>query len=156
MGETHFDTNCVKNSDTARAALTVHGTNASTSAGDKMPILDIEIVGATSEELTSAQPLANAAAEVLKTGPSRTWVKVRGLKLSQYAENGGMPAECRPVFVSVLVGTSGNSAQKSATASGLAAAVARVLGRPAENVHILFEPDGMERVAFGGKLKGDS
>ena len=30
--------------------------------------------------------------------------------------------------------------------------IANVLNRPETNVHIFYQPDGAERVAFGGKL----
>lgn len=117
-----------------------------------MPILEVEIIGTVNKE-NIAQPLADAAAEVLKTGPGRTWVKVRFLPSGQYAENGGAAGDIHPVFVSVLLGRCNEIKEKAEIASGLAAALSRVLDRPAENVHVLFEPEAIGRIAFGGKLR---
>jgi phenylpyruvate tautomerase PptA (4-oxalocrotonate tautomerase family) len=39
-------------------------------------------------------------------------------------------------------------------AERLTRAIAPILNRPPENVHILYEPDGAGRVSFGGKLVG--
>lgn len=119
-----------------------------------MPILEIEIVGIEEiEENSVAQPLADAAAEVLNTGAGRTWVKVRYLNANLYAESGGTSPDIKPVFVSVLIGRSLGGEEKAQVALALASAIGKVLNRPSQNVHILFEPDGVGRIAFGGQLK---
>ncbi len=121
-----------------------------------MPILEIEIVGAIEAKINLAQLLADTAAEVLKTEPGRTWVKVRYLPAAQYAENGGMSGEIKPVFISVLLGRHNEFAEKADIASGLAATFALTLGRPPENIHVLFEPQATGRIAFGGHLKSEN
>jgi hypothetical protein len=57
-----------------------------------------------------------------------------------------------PVFVTVLKSRLPDSDELEQEAARLAAAVARICGRPAENVHILYLPEGSGRVAFGGKI----
>ena len=119
-----------------------------------MPILEVEIVGAFEKE-NIAQPLADAAAKVLKTGPGRTWVKMRFLPADQFAESGGAASDVRPVFVSVLLGRCNEIKERAQIASGLVEEFSRILSRPAENIHVLFEPEAMGRIAFGGKLRTD-
>ncbi|MBM3892645.1 MAG: hypothetical protein FJ388_26300, partial [Verrucomicrobia bacterium] len=72
-----------------------------------MPILDVEIVGRLTEGMHRdlARRIADAAGEVLGSGPQATWVKLRFLDEHAYAENGGgLPSGVRPVLVSVLQG----------------------------------------------------
>lgn len=118
-----------------------------------MPILDLTIVGELDAGLRehAARRVADAAAVVFETGPGRCWARVRELDARDYAENGG-PTEARPVFVSVLRADLPTPGPRAALASALAGGVAEALGRPAENVHVLFEPGGAGRVAFGGAL----
>jgi phenylpyruvate tautomerase PptA (4-oxalocrotonate tautomerase family) len=73
------------------------------------------------------------------------------LSADRYAENGG-EVEVRPVFVRVLRADSPTQTELKQEASKLAEAIAGVCGRPVENVHVIFEPPGMGRIAFGGKL----
>ncbi len=116
-----------------------------------MPILDIEFVG--EENLSSiTQQLANAAGQVLNSPPGLTWVRVRSLPSSQYAENSDTSNAPLPVFVSVLLRKLPEQTQMERIAKGLCAVVADVSGRPKENVHILFLPEGAGRVAFGGNF----
>ena len=122
-----------------------------------MPILDVEIVVADTERLDKDLPqrLADAAGEIFATPAGRTWVRVRKLPLRDYAENGGVPAEVRPVFVAVLKAEhpSREGLRKEITA--LTEAVARICDRPPENVHVLYRPEGIGRIAFGGELVVD-
>ncbi len=120
-----------------------------------MPILEVEIVGTIEGTGNLAQPLADAAGEILKTEPGRTWIKMHFLPTDQYAENGGTAPETKPVFVSVLLGHCNELKEKARIASDLATAFARVLGRPAENIHVLFEPEAVGRIAFGGELRAE-
>lgn len=119
-----------------------------------MPILDVEIVG-NIEQQGIAQTIADAAGRVLKTGPGRTWVKVRFLNSNNYAENGEGSTNLKPVFVSVLLGGCDDLNQKEEIAQRLAKTFSEVLGRPAENIHVLFEPNALGRIAFGGSLRTD-
>ena len=83
----------------------------------------------------------------------QTWVRLRVLPLSQYAENGGGPAHgVAPVFVTVLKAVLPPLDRRREEVRQLAQRIALVCRRPVENVHVLYLPDGAERVAFGGKL----
>jgi len=118
-----------------------------------VPILDVEIVGplARSAKKNLVQRLADACGELLDLPQGRTWVRLRFLPLDQYAEHGGLPKGVKPVFVTVLRAAppTGRSLEREMQALG--AAVAKVCDRPAENVHVLYEPPGAGRVAFGGR-----
>ncbi len=119
-----------------------------------MPILNIEVVVEGGEVLPEdlALTLAGAAAEALEAPPEGTWVKLRPLERPRYAEgDGGPPAGVRPVFVSVLKAELGGSKELEEQAARLTASVGRLCGRPAENVHVLFEPSAAGRIWFGGR-----
>jgi len=112
-----------------------------------MPILDITVVGAP-DDLTLASRLADTADRVLHAGPGRTWVRLHRLARADYAESGGEARE--PVFVSLLLAHA--PPDRAPLARELATAIAEVVDRPSASVHILFEPPGAGRVAFGGVL----
>jgi hypothetical protein len=120
-----------------------------------MPILEIEIVTRPGEVLPPgiASEIADRAGEIFASTPGGTWVRLRALPDASYAENGGgPPLGVHPVFVTVLKSRLPDSDELEQEAARLAAAVARICGRPAENVHILYLPEGSGRVAFGGKI----
>lgn len=120
-----------------------------------MPVLEVEITLPAGEEIEAglAAKLADAAGEVFGTPRGRTWVRLRTLPLERYAENGadGAPAGIRPVFVSVLLARLPDLPERKTMARKLAEATAAACGRPVENVHVLFQPEGVGRVAFGGE-----
>lgn len=119
-----------------------------------MPILDVELI--TSEPLDSglAAKLAEVAAQVWGGPAGSTWVRLRALPPEQYAENGTTsPAGWHAVFVTVLKAQRPSGPALQAEVRALTDAIARVCGRPAENVHILYEPDARGRIAFGGDVK---
>ncbi|MGZ3697276.1 MAG: tautomerase family protein [Bdellovibrionota bacterium] len=116
-----------------------------------MPILDVEIVGASDAE-GLARRLADAAGIVLGSAAGGTWVKLRFLPRENYAENGDLPARVQPVFVSVLLGRCFEGEVQSRLALKLAEEFSKILDRPRENIHLLFEPSAAGRIAFGGKL----
>jgi len=122
-----------------------------------MPILDIEVVADGDAALIDdvAQRLADAAGEVLGTPAGRTWVRLRTLPRTSYAENGGAPDELRPVFVSLLKARRPPPDQIGDEARRLCSAIADVLRRPVENVHVLYQADAAGRIAFGGELVPD-
>ncbi len=128
-----------------------------------MPILDIEIVTSDSNQSLPAdltQSLADEAAQVFGAPQGTVWVKVRFIPSAQYAEDHGTPPGAYPVFVTVLKSRAraerSRSIQKGSALEDeiarLTKAIARILNRPSTNVHILYQPDGAGRVAFGGKL----
>ena len=122
-----------------------------------MPILEVEVVQRDGEVLDprAAARIAEAAASVFGTPPGSTWVRMRTLLRTGYAEDaGGPPDGVFPVFVSVGKARCGSLGERASEAERLTRAIAPILKRPPENVHILYEPDGAGRVAFGGRLVG--
>ncbi|MEK6706435.1 MAG: hypothetical protein AABZ06_11675 [Bdellovibrionota bacterium] len=120
-----------------------------------MPILDVEVVCEITRN-NIARRLADAAANVFESRPGSTWVKLRSLPRDNYAENGDLPMEAQPVFVSVLLGRRYEAKEYAKAATKIAEAFSKILNRPTENIHILFEPTAMGRMAFGGKLLMDA
>jgi len=117
-----------------------------------MPIVDIEIVyedGVLPPKLPLR--LADAIGKVLGSRPQGTWVKLRVLSHEHYAENGASET-LLPVFVSILQGKDPSADKRKEQSLALATVIAEVCERRTENVHILFQPEGAGRVAFGGVL----
>lgn len=120
-----------------------------------MPILNVEVVLLPNESLSPdlAAELANRAGDIFGSPPGSTWVKVHAIPCSQYSENGAAPlTEAAPVFVTILKAKSASVAERQAEVAKLAPAIAQTCGRPEMNVHILYQPEGAGRVAFGGRL----
>lgn len=120
-----------------------------------MPILDIQLVGPVPAEVRRglSRRIADAAGRVLASPRGQTWVKVRFLKVDAYSENGGGPPEgVRPVLASVLLGELPEADALSDQAASLARVIADACQRRPENVHLVYEPPGRGRVAFGGRL----
>jgi phenylpyruvate tautomerase PptA (4-oxalocrotonate tautomerase family) len=119
-----------------------------------MPIVDVEIVTSESLEGGLAARIADMAGQVFGSPPASTWVRVRSLPQEQYAENGtASPEGWQSVFVTVRKAQRPTGSALEAEVRALTEGVSRVCGRPAENVHILYEPDALGRIAFGGTLK---
>ncbi len=119
-----------------------------------MPILNVEIVTRPNEDFPPdlAAALADRTGEIFHSEPGGTWVKVTFIASQHYAENLSPAGGLYPVFVSVLKAALPALRALQAEAAQLAAAVAQVCNRPQENVHILYLPEGIGRVAFGGSL----
>lgn len=121
-----------------------------------MPILHVEVVGPLPDDVARglAPRIAEAAGRALASRPQGTWVKLHFLDEDDYAENGGGPPPgARPVFVTVLQADLPPRSTLAQQALRLTGAVAGACGRPAENVHVIFEPPAAGRIAFGGKLR---
>ena len=119
-----------------------------------MPILDIEIVASDSTQGLPAdltQSLADGAARVFDSPPGTVWVKLRMIPSTEYAENGGTPPGVYPVFVTVLKSRVQEGSALEDEVAQLTEVIAKIMKRPAENVHIIYQPDGVGRVAFGGR-----
>jgi hypothetical protein len=116
-----------------------------------MPILDVLLV-ADSVPPGLAQAAADAAGGVLNAAPGRVWVRVQALPVAHYAENGVAAPEPSPAFVTVLHARPPEGAARSGEARALAEALAPVLQRPPERVHIEYAAAGAGRIAFGGRL----
>ncbi|HEX9797546.1 MAG TPA: hypothetical protein VGA52_11210 [Anaerolineales bacterium] len=122
-----------------------------------MPVLVIEeVVLAGEGRAGSPGEYARAAAAVLGSEPGHTWIRRRSLPLEDYAENeGGPPPGVVPVFVEVLLADLPPASELAPMAERLASVLAAVCQRPAEHIHIVFQPAGRGRVAFGGRLVAD-
>ena len=122
-----------------------------------MPLIEVEVVADDELSPTLAPRLAEAAGGALDAPVGRTWVRLRRLATTSYAESGGgPPAGVRPVFVQVLQARLPDEETLARQAATLSAAIAEVCGRHAEHVHVVFSPAGAGRIAFGGRLlRGD-
>ena len=123
-----------------------------------MPIVTVRVVAPKNNDLDTSgdgvvRRLADALGEALDTEPGRTWVTLRTVPSSRYAEN-GVPREETPlpVFVDVLKAAWPDEATLAEEAARLAIAVADAVGRPVESIHIIYQPPAAGRVAFGGRL----
>lgn len=119
-----------------------------------MPIVDLEIVlrpnETIREEMVSA--LADELGEIFRSPPGKTWVKIHPLASNQYAENGGRPEGVSPIFVVVMKSELPSFEEMQNELAQIAGAVAQICGRPSENIHVIYQPEGRGRAAFGGKL----
>jgi phenylpyruvate tautomerase PptA (4-oxalocrotonate tautomerase family) len=121
-----------------------------------MPILDVEFVGELPESVLDglAQRMAEAAAEVMGAKPRGLWVKLRFLDSDTYAENGADAHLLeQPVFVSILQADLPPQQGLAHLAAQIAEALSGACQRPADSIHILFEPPARGRIAFGGQLR---
>ncbi|MEQ8858194.1 MAG: hypothetical protein RIC56_06065 [Pseudomonadales bacterium] len=120
-----------------------------------MPIVDLELVTAASAaEALSAdglRDLADSLGEIFASPPQGTWVRVRCLDPIHYAEN-ARDQPVFPVFVTVLKSRVPDPEVLAAEMRRVAAAVAAALARPVENVHVLYQPQAIGRIGFGGEL----
>jgi phenylpyruvate tautomerase PptA (4-oxalocrotonate tautomerase family) len=121
-----------------------------------MPILDIECVlpeGSAAAPAGTAQRLADASGRALGSKTGHTWVRLRTLDATAYAENDATPdADSLPVFVTVLQAHVPGGAALAAQVTALTQAVADALGVDAQRVHVKMAPPAAGRQAFGGRL----
>lgn len=120
-----------------------------------MPIVTIEVVGDSDRavETNLAPSLADAVGRVLNSPPGHTWVRVRSLPRSQYAENESPVGDGEvPVFVTVLERLPPSGTELQAEVTALTRAIAQALNRPATCVHIEYAPAAIGRVSFGGQV----
>lgn len=117
-----------------------------------MPIVDVAIVSDDVSDPSLAQTLADGIGDALGAPIGTTWVRLRVLDRDHYAESGGADADASPVFVEIISRRAPRGPQLSSVVADIVRAVARATGRTAERVHVIFEPDGAGRIAFGGRL----
>lgn len=120
-----------------------------------MPIVDIEIVCAPSEEprACSVPGLAAALGSVFRSPPGRTWVRVHVLPSWAYAENERtLDPEQLPIFVTVLLAHWPAAQAMSEQVTHVTQAVATSLAVPPDRVHVQYAPEAAGRQAFGGRL----
>jgi hypothetical protein len=120
-----------------------------------MPIVDVEIVSVAAESAPqpSVAVLASALGRVFGSPPGRTWVRLRALPVSCYAENDApLSPEALPVFVTVLQANPPQGTDLQAQVVAVTQAVAAWLAVSQERVHVCYSPPAAGRQAFGGKL----
>jgi phenylpyruvate tautomerase PptA (4-oxalocrotonate tautomerase family) len=121
-----------------------------------VPILDIELVqsnGRVPPPASLARALADAVGGVFGSLPGHTWVRLRVLPASQYAENDAtLGPDQLPAFVTVLHAWPPEGEALAGEVAALTQALATGLGRAPERVHVQYAPAGAGRQAFGGKL----
>ena len=115
-----------------------------------MPIIDIELVSDDPADPLIIQGLADDLGRIFDAAPGKVWIRMRTLPELSYAEN-GQPAP-HPVFVTVLAGTPADGEALRRQVEAITSTVARHTRRPAEHVHVLFEPPARGRIAFGGRV----
>lgn len=120
-----------------------------------MPILDVTVVLRDGETPAPdlSRRLADAAGRVFGAAPGTVWVALHTLPADRYAENDTMAADTpQPVLVRVLKSTDDTPDARAAEAAALAAALAACMARDTARVHLIYEPAGNGRVAFGGRI----
>ncbi len=119
-----------------------------------MPILRVDVVGPVPNEVRAglARRISDAAAPILASRPQGTWTLINFVPQANYAENEAF-ADQSPVLVSLLLAHPPSGTALSTTLSQLTSVIARACERAAENVHVIVEPPGAERVSFGGNLQ---
>lgn len=104
-------------------------------------------------ETTLAQSLADAGSPAFPPEQREVWLQVRYTPHRDWAvSRGSSSGRPSPILVHVLREVNPQGRDLKQEIRGITAAVARVTGRPEENVHVTFEPSARGRVAFGGKL----
>ena len=108
--------------------------------------------------VTAATGLASglALAQQQTTGvPGSTWVRVRFLPSSAYAENEfEVNTDELPTFVTVLQAHWPAGDALAEQVRQVTQAVAACLSVPPERVHVQYAPEAAGRQAFGGNLVG--
>lgn len=137
-----------------------------------MPIVEIEVVASERDHWSADDSvrIANEFAAIFGAKPNATWVKMRRVSVADYAENNvdasqgtdidfpsnqKSPANAPsvfPVFVNVIKRDKDPVDVRRVESRRLAEVVSEILDRPLENTHIIYQPPGSGRVAFGGIL----
>lgn len=120
-----------------------------------MPIIQIELVVEDDErpvKPATLQALADQLGLHFGTEQGGTWVSLGYTNRSNYCENGSPDLTIRPAIVRILQYQRPPGDQLRAEAAELTGLIASQLNWPPENTHLIFEPDGQGRVAFGGLL----
>jgi phenylpyruvate tautomerase PptA (4-oxalocrotonate tautomerase family) len=119
-----------------------------------MPLIEVEIVGGEPNlPAQVSQPLADALGTIFGSAPAQTWVRVRALPRAAYAENGVAESPgTNAVFVEITKRALPPPTELAIEAARVSTTVAQICGRPAEQVHVIYEPPGAGRIAFGGEL----
>lgn len=117
-----------------------------------MPIVDVELV-ADRVPAGLSQALADAAGAAFGAPAGTTWVRVRALPPAGYAENGAaLAAEAWPVFVTVTRRAWPERPRMVQEVAALTQAIAGIVGRPPQRIHVEYAPAAAGRIAFGGEM----
>jgi hypothetical protein len=119
-----------------------------------MPIMDVEIVLRPDETIPDkmVSELADRLGEVFGSAKNGTWIKAYGIPSVHYAENDGKAEEVYPIFVSVLKARLPEREEMQTEVDAITAVVSQVCNRPVSVVHVMYQPEGKGRVAFGGRI----
>lgn len=122
-----------------------------------MPMIEIERVlpdGVPAAPPGLAQDLADAAGDALGSARGHTWLRLRALPVSAYAESGRprLAADALPVFVTVLQAHPLQGDALAAQVKALTEVLARVLLCDPRRVHVQIAPAAAGRQAFGGRM----
>ena len=119
-----------------------------------MPLAVIEIIGGESPvPPTLPRQLADALGTIFGSPPETTWVRVHVVPRDAYAENGvTTPLGAHAVFVEITKRALPTADALATEAALVSTAVAQICDRPPERVHVIYEPPGAGRIAFGGEL----
>lgn len=119
-----------------------------------MPLIDVEIVLRSDETMPRemASELADQLAEIFGSPKNGTWVKVHGIPEIYYAENGGKEAGVYPVFVSILKARLPATEEMQREIDAIIEVIAQICKRDPALVHLIYQPEGKGRVAFGGNI----
>ena len=119
-----------------------------------MPIVDIEIVLRANEAIREEviSELANELGKIFDSSPGETWIKIHPLSADQYAENGGTQDGIYPIFATVMKSKLSSFEEMQKEVAKITGAIAQISGRPSDNIHVIYQPEGRGRVAFGGKI----
>jgi len=119
-----------------------------------VPIVDVEMVcpAAESAQLPNLDALASALGHAFGTPPGRTWVRMRTLDASRYAENDAPVAQGElPMFVTVMHAHPPSGAALQTEVTAITQTVAAWAGRELTQVHVTYAPPGAGRQSFGGQ-----
>jgi phenylpyruvate tautomerase PptA (4-oxalocrotonate tautomerase family) len=119
-----------------------------------MPIVDIEIVLKPDETIPDemVSELADQLGEIFGSPKNGTWVKVHEIAGHHYAENEGKEKDVYPIFVSLLKSRLPGAEEMQKEVEAITETVARLCDRPPSLVHVIYQPEGKGRIAFGGKI----
>ena len=125
-----------------------------------MPIVTIETLSEAPLSKEDALPttaqlqvVADELGTLFGSQPNGTWVRARQQQRAYYVENDGLvDADLRPAMVEILKSVLEPEDQLAAEAASVCSIVAKSLGRPERDVHVVYQPAASGRIAFGGKL----
>ncbi|MCH9672110.1 MAG: hypothetical protein K0U93_11740 [Gammaproteobacteria bacterium] len=121
-----------------------------------MPIVRIESVlalEAVTPERAQLLSLADRLGRLFETPPGETSIRYTSVPLVHYAHNEAELADdSEPTFVEIIQYAAPLESVRRAQAHEIANLVAEALSRSKSSVHVIFQPDGRKRVAFGGEL----